>query len=129
MLPSNKNNKRLVIKRSIIRDNRKINAIEKKIIIVTFPHRNHLFGLFDEIDKPYKYNVSNIIDNLVENRKNISHLRWTLDMKEDLILIRKIISKIKKRPILMNDVLELFSKEPELISINEHLAKSGGTKI
>ena len=65
----------------------------------------------------------------VENDENMSHLRWTLDMNEDLILIRKIVSKMKKRPILMNDVLELFSKEPELISINEHLAKSGGTKI
>ena len=65
----------------------------------------------------------------VENDENMSHLRWTLDMNEDLILIRKIVSKMEKRPILMNDVLELFSKEPELISINEHLAKSGGTKI
>ena len=65
----------------------------------------------------------------VENVENMSHLRWTLDMNEDLILIRKIVSKMKKRPILMNDVLDLFSKEPELISINEHLAKSGGTKI
>jgi len=65
----------------------------------------------------------------VENEENVSHLRWTLDMNEDLILIREIVSKIKKRPILMNDVLDLFSKEPELISINEHLTKSRGTKI
>ena len=50
-------------------------------------------------------------------------------MKEDLILIREIVSKIKNRPILTSDVLDLFSKEPELISINEHIAKSGGTKI
>jgi len=65
----------------------------------------------------------------VENEENVSHLRWTLDMNEDLTLIREIVSKIKKRPILMNDVLDLFSKEPELISINEHLTKSRGTKI
>ncbi len=65
----------------------------------------------------------------VENDENLSHLRWTLDLKEDLILIREIVSKIKNRPILTSDVLDLFSKEPELISINEHIAKSGGTKI
>jgi len=64
----------------------------------------------------------------VENDKNLSHLRWTLDMNEDLILIRKIVSKIKNRPILMNDILDLFLDEPELISINEHLVKTRETK-
>ena len=49
-------------------------------------------------------------------------------MNEDLILIRKIVSKIKNRPILMNDILDLFLDEPELISINEHLVKTRGTK-
>ena len=75
-------------------------------------------------EKKSKFKIKN-----VENAENMSHLRWTLDMNEDLILIRKIVSKMKKRPILMNDVLDLFSKEPELISINEHIAKSRGTKI
>lgn len=75
-------------------------------------------------EKKSKFKIKN-----VENVENMSNLRWTLDMNEDLILIRKIVSKMKKRPILMNDVLDLFSKEPELISINEHIAKSGGTKI
>ena len=64
----------------------------------------------------------------MENDKNLSHLRWTLDMNEDLILIRKIVSKIKNRPILMNDILDLFLDEPELISINEHLVKTRETK-
>ena len=71
-------------------------------------------------DKNSNFKIEN-----VENEEDISHLRWTLDTKEDLILIRKIVSKIKNRPILMTDVLELFSKEPELISINEHLSKKG----
>ena len=75
-------------------------------------------------EKKSKFKIKN-----VENVENMSNLRWTLDMNEDLILIRKIVSKMKKRPILMNDVIDLFSKEPELISINEHIAKSGGTKI
>jgi len=65
----------------------------------------------------------------VENDEDMSNLRWTLDFKEDLILIREIVSKIKNRPILMSDILDLFTKEPELISINKHLTKIGGTKI
>ena len=75
-------------------------------------------------EKKSKFKIKN-----VENAENMSHLRWTLDMNEDLILIRKIVSKMKKRPILMNDILNLFAKEPELICINEHITKSGGTKI
>ena len=72
---------------------------------------------------------SNFKTENIQNDQDLSHLRWTLDLKEDLILIREIVSKIKNRPILTSDVLDLFSKEPELISINEHLAKSRGTKI
>tara|TARA_A100001037_G_C14977933_1_gene556721 strand:+ start:189 stop:917 length:729 start_codon:yes stop_codon:yes gene_type:complete len=65
----------------------------------------------------------------VQDDEDLSHLRWTLDTIEDLTLIRKIASKIKNKPILMTDILELFSKEPELISINEHLSKKKETKI
>lgn len=55
----------------------------------------------------------------IENSENISHFRWAVDRKEDLILVRQIIAKIKKKPILMKDILSLFSKEPELIEINK----------
>tara|TARA_B100001540_G_scaffold250164_1_gene226073 strand:+ start:897 stop:1625 length:729 start_codon:yes stop_codon:yes gene_type:complete len=72
---------------------------------------------------------SNFKTENIQNDQDLSHLRWTLDLKEDLILIREIVSKIKNRPILTSDVLDLFSKEPRLISINEHLAKSRGTEI
>ena len=33
--------------------------------------------------------------------------------------LKKIVSKITKRPILINDILELFSREPELFDINK----------
>jgi len=69
---------------------------------------------------PYLYNNENKfkIHNLKMD-KNLSHLRWALDWPEDLELIRIIISKIKKRPILLKDILELMSKEPELQKINK----------
>ena len=40
-----------------------------------------------------------------QNKKNLSHLRWTLDTKEDLILIKKIINNIQARPIILKDIL------------------------
>ena len=62
----------------------------------------------------------------IENSKNLSYLRWAVDRIDDLELVRLIVSKIKKRPILMKDVVELFNKEPELIKINESVNKEEG---
>ena len=54
----------------------------------------------------------------LKSEKNLSQFRWALDYENDLKLIRIIISKITKRPILMNDILELFEQEPDLTKIN-----------
>ena len=70
---------------------------------------------------PYIYNNSNKfkIYNLV-NTKNLSHISFTIDKNNDLKLVRKIISKIQKRPILMKDILKLLDKEPKLLEINKN---------
>ena len=62
----------------------------------------------------------------VENDVNLSDLRWTLDYEEDLQLIREIIKKIKKKPIQMKDILELFAREPNLLQINKNHAPNEG---
>jgi len=61
-----------------------------------------------------KFKISHI-----KYKKNISNLRWTVDRKNDLDLIRLISTKIQNRPILLNDILLLFKNEPELKKINE----------
>jgi spore coat polysaccharide biosynthesis protein SpsF len=68
---------------------------------------------------PYFYNNPNKfrIFNLQYSR-NISYLRWTVDQINDLNLIQMIVSKITKRPILLNDIIDLLTKEPELTKIN-----------
>ena len=69
---------------------------------------------------PYFYNNSNLFN--IHNEKqsnNISNLRWTVDREDDLFLVKSIVSKIIKRPILLDDILNLFSKEPKLFKINE----------
>lgn len=50
--------------------------------------------------------------------ENLSHLRWTVDKENDLELVKKLISKIKKRPILISDIIQVLKNEPELIKIN-----------
>ena len=37
-----------------------------------------------------------------------------------------MVWKIKKRPVLMDDIIELFRKEPNLIEINKNVNKKEG---
>ena len=54
---------------------------------------------------------------------NISHLRWTVDRKEDLIFIQKIYEQFRKEPILLEDILEILEKEPDLLEYNRNLTR------
>ena len=60
------------------------------------------------------------------NNKDQSNIRYAIDRPEDLLLVQKIFSKIKKRPILMQDVLQLFEREPSLFDINKDVDHDEG---
>ncbi|MGI0011522.1 MAG: cytidylyltransferase domain-containing protein [Nitrosopumilaceae archaeon] len=70
--------------------------------------REHVTPYF--YNPPTKFKIFNVL-----YLKDISHLRWTVDKQSDLDLVRIIASKIKKRPILMTDIIDLLSKEPHLV--------------
>jgi len=59
----------------------------EKIILVTFPHHDHVFGYstLDNKKKYYEINVSNIIDSIINNNNKIYHLNFS-----KLILDKKI---------------------------------------
>jgi len=63
-----------------------------------------------------------------KNGQNLSDLRWTIDYEEDYQFLCKIIQKIQKRPILMNDVLKILESEPELKEINSNIDPNEGLK-
>ena len=78
--------------------------------------REHVTPYIIENTDKFKWlNVVNDID--------LSHLRWTLDTKDDFEFIDAIYERIhsKKQLFLMDDVLELLDKEPDLIDINMHI--------
>lgn len=81
--------------------------------------REHVTPYF--YNNPDKFKIFNIT-----NSENISNLRWTVDRKEDLELVRAIISKIKKSPILTTDILGLLKSEPDLIKINNNYIMDEG---
>tara|TARA_B100001146_G_scaffold194564_1_gene181751 strand:- start:2130 stop:2888 length:759 start_codon:yes stop_codon:yes gene_type:complete len=68
-----------------------------------------------------EFNILNI-----EYPNDLSHLGWAVDRIEDLDLVRKIVLKIEKRPILLKDILELFDKEPHLPEINRNVDRNEG---
>jgi spore coat polysaccharide biosynthesis protein SpsF len=70
------------------------------------------------IENPDKFKLLNVANDI-----DLNHLRWTLDTKEDFEFIGAIYERIysKKQLFLMDDVLELLDREPELIDINRHL--------
>lgn len=57
------------------------------------------------------------------NDKDLSFHRWTVDTSEDYELIKSIYDKIYEpdKIFLLNDILELFDKQPELIKINQNI--------
>ena len=75
---------------------------------------------------PYLRNKENSKIINVENDKNISNLRLTVDRIEDVELIKQILNNISINPIHLEDVLELFSRKPELIEINKHINHNEG---
>ena len=61
-------------------------------------------------------------------KKDISHYRWTLDRRNDLELIQKIIFRIKTKPIILKNILNVFLEDPKLHDINKNNLKGEGYK-
>lgn len=65
----------------------------------------------------------------VENKKDLSHLRWTLDNERDLKFAREVYKTLYKGNIfLMEDILNLLTENPELIEINKGAVRNEGYK-
>ena len=75
---------------------------------------------------PYLRNKGNFKTINVENDTNISNLRLTVDRIEDFELIKEILNNISINPIRLEDILELFSRKPELIEINKCINHNEG---
>ena len=75
---------------------------------------------------PYFYKNNEIFKQTsIENSEDLSRFRCTVNTKYDLELIQKIYSNIKKRPILLSDVIKLLKTNTELVKINAHVKADG----
>jgi len=63
----------------------------------------------------------------VENKEDLSHLRWTLDNEADLRFTQEVYARLYNGQVfLMKDILALLSAEPELAHINQGMARNAG---
>ena len=69
------------------------------------------------------YNLGNLKQDI-----DLSDLRWTVDEKEDFILIKRIYESLypNKQIFLMSDILELFDNNPSLLKINNMYESNEG---
>lgn len=67
------------------------------------------------IENRNNYSVINI-----ENKEDLSSLRWTVDYKEDLEFVREIYRNLydSNKPFIMSDILTLLKANPEIQKIN-----------
>lgn len=77
-------------------------------------------------NNPDKFRVAN-----VENDRDLSGLRWTVDYPEDFEMVRLIFENLyqKKGVFLMDDVIKLLKKKPEIAKINKGIAGEDNLKI
>lgn len=58
--------------------------------------------------------------------EDISHLRWTIDTAEDLLMVQEVYKElyIDQKIFLMNDILLLLKNKPSIAEINTHVKRS-----
>lgn len=64
----------------------------------------------------------------VEHDQDVSSVRLTVDEPRDFELVKKIYSELytKKNNFDLNDIMDLFSRRPELLKINEGIIMNEG---
>ena len=81
--------------------------------------REHVTSYF--YNNPKKFKIHHF-----KQQRDQSKFRYTIDRKEDYILVTKILSKIKTRPINTSDIIELLTNNPELLKLNSHIIHNEG---
>jgi len=62
---------------------------------------------------------NNFRKKIISYKKNLSHLRFTVDYEDDLEFLRKIFSKLNnKENIHLKQILKILEDNPQLVKIN-----------
>jgi spore coat polysaccharide biosynthesis protein SpsF len=76
---------------------------------------------------PYFYNNPNKFKiHHFKQKQDQSKFRYSVDRKEDYLLVLEILSKINTRPIKTSDIIELLTNYPEIKKLNSHIIPNEG---
>jgi len=76
---------------------------------------------------PYIWKNKNLFSHAnLKNQQDISELRLTIDEKEDLILLKRLLDKIGRSDFRLKDIVETINKNPDLREINKNFARDEG---
>ena len=68
--------------------------------------------------------IAKKMDEAEKKVKDFSKFRWAVDEIEDLNLVKEIVNRIKKIPILTEDIIEILDNEPQLRKINQSISST-----
>ena len=71
-------------------------------------------------EHPEKFRRTN-----VENDRDLSRFRWTVDEKEDLEFVQEVYKKLfqEGKIFSMKEIIDLLRKEPKLVEINKNIKR------
>tara|TARA_B110001454_G_scaffold75832_1_gene73388 strand:- start:277 stop:990 length:714 start_codon:yes stop_codon:yes gene_type:complete len=81
--------------------------------------REHVTPYFYNNPKKFKIHY-------FKQQKDQSQFRYSIDRKEDYLLVLKILSRIKTRPIKTSDIIDLLTNDLEIIKLNSHIIPNEG---
>lgn len=61
----------------------------------------------------------------LKNHEDLTHLRYTVDRLEDMKVVQEILKNISSRPILLEDILNLYKTNPQIFEINKNVKHDG----
>ena len=73
--------------------------------------REHVTPYF--YNNPNKFNIKHLTQSV-----DYSKFRYTVDQEEDFLLVKQIVKKIKSRPIITKDIIEILNDNPDIQKIN-----------
>ncbi len=92
--------------------------------ILELAHKQAILDYEREHVTPYIYNHPEIFSlKSFINIEDLSFYRWTVDTAEDFELLKFIYESLfhKKEIFLLDDILDLFKENPEMLKINRHI--------
>ena len=81
--------------------------------------REHVTPYF--YNNPKKFKINHFKQEIDQSK-----FRYTIDRREDYILVLEILSRIKKRPIKTLDIIQLLTNKPELLKLNSNIIPNEG---